>query len=51
MIRRSTSYGPLLPDGVLEDDGADRGIIFVAGMAYLERQYEFMKTEWVKPLL
>lgn len=25
MIRRGTSYGPLLPEGVLEDDGADRG--------------------------
>src|SRR5205814_195306 len=26
MIRRGTSYGPMLPEGVLEDDGADRGI-------------------------
>ena len=25
MIRRGTSYGPMLPEGVLEDDGADRG--------------------------
>jgi Dyp-type peroxidase family len=47
MIRRSTSYGPMLPQGLLEDDGADRGIIFVAGMAHLERQFEFVKTEWV----
>jgi Dyp-type peroxidase family len=29
MLRRGTSYGPMLPDGVLEDDGADRGIVFV----------------------
>src|SRR5215216_5638689 len=29
MIRRGTSYGPMLPEGVLEDDGVDRGIIFV----------------------
>jgi hypothetical protein len=29
MIRRGTSYGPPLPDGVLVDDGADRGIMFV----------------------
>ena len=28
MIRRGTAYGPLLPDGVLEDDGVDRGIMF-----------------------
>ena len=47
IVRRSTSYGPMLPKGVLEDDGADRGIIFVAGMANLERQFEFVKTEWV----
>ena len=25
MIRRGTSYGPMLPDGVTEDDGVDRG--------------------------
>ena len=29
MIRRGTNYGPPLPDGVLEDDGVDRGLIFV----------------------
>ena len=28
IIRRSSSYGPSLPEGVLEDDGADRGIMF-----------------------
>jgi deferrochelatase/peroxidase EfeB len=44
MIR---SYGPMLPKGVLDDDGADRGIIFVAAMANLERQFEFVKTDWV----
>ena len=44
MIRRGTSYGPPLPDGVLEDDGADRGIVFVFVGAHLERQFEFVKT-------
>lgn len=47
LIRRSTSYGPMLPEGVLEDDGADRGIIFVAAGAHLDRQFEFVKTEWI----
>lgn len=47
MIRRGTSYGPMLPDGVLEDDGADRGIIFVFVGAHLKRQFEFVKTQWV----
>ena len=35
MIRRGTSYGPMLPDGVLEDDGADRGIVFVFAGAHI----------------
>jgi Dyp-type peroxidase family len=47
MIRRGTSYGPMLPDGVLEDDGVDRGIIFVFAGAHLGRQFEFVKTQWL----
>jgi Dyp-type peroxidase family len=47
MLRRGTSYGPTLPDGVLEDDGADRGIIFVFVGAYPKRQFEFVKTQWL----
>lgn len=47
MIRRGTSYGPMLPDGVLEDDGVDRGIMFVFAGAHLRRQFEFVKTQWL----
>jgi len=47
MLRRGTSYGPILPDGVLEDDGADRGIIFVFVGAHPKRQFEFVKTQWL----
>ena len=47
MIRRGTSYGPVLPDGVLDDDGADRGIVFVFVGASLKRQFEFVKTQWL----
>ena len=47
MIRRGTSYGPVLPQGALEDDGADRGIIFVFAGAHLKRQFEFVKTQWL----
>jgi Dyp-type peroxidase family len=47
MIRRGTSYGPPLPDGVTEDDGVDRGIIFVFAGAHLKRQFEFVKTQWL----
>ena len=47
MIRRGTSYGPTLPDGVLDDDGLDRGIVFVFAGAHLKRQFEFVKTQWL----
>lgn len=47
MIRRGTSYGPLLPAGVTEDDGVDRGIVFVFAGAHLKRQFEFVKTQWL----
>jgi hypothetical protein len=47
MIRRGTSYGPLLPHGVLEDDRADRGIMFAFLGTHLSRQFEFVKTQWV----
>ncbi|MFE4967266.1 Dyp-type peroxidase [Streptomyces sp. NPDC056660] len=47
LIRRGTTYGPPLPEGVLEDDGADRGLVGVFMGAHLERQFEFIKAEWV----
>lgn len=47
MIRRGTAYGPLLPEGVLEDDGADRGLMFAFVGAHLGRQFEFVQSEWM----
>ena len=47
IIRRSTSYGPMLPDGVLEDDGVDRGIVYVSIGARLDQQFEFVRTQWI----
>ncbi|MFE1883795.1 Dyp-type peroxidase [Streptomyces diastatochromogenes] len=47
LIRRGTTYGPPLPDGVLEDDGAERGLIGAFLGAHLERQFEFISSEWV----
>jgi Dyp-type peroxidase family len=46
MIRRGTNYGLQLPPGVLEDDGADRGLIFAFVGAHLDRQFEFIQREW-----
>jgi Dyp-type peroxidase family len=48
VFRRGTAYGPTLPEGVLEDDGIDRGIMFVFVGADLERQFEFIRKEWVE---
>jgi Dyp-type peroxidase family len=47
MIRRSASYGPMLPPDVLDDDGADRGIMFACLGTHLARQFEFVKVQWV----
>ncbi|HEX3473954.1 MAG TPA: Dyp-type peroxidase [Kofleriaceae bacterium] len=47
MIRRGTAYGPELPDGVLEDDGADRGLMFAFVGAQIGRQFEFVQSEWI----
>ncbi len=47
MIRRGTSYGPPLPAGVMNDDGADRGIVFVFMGSHLDRQFEFIKSQWL----
>ena len=37
----------MLPDGVLEDDEVDRGIVFVFAGSHLKRQFEFVKTQWL----
>jgi Dyp-type peroxidase family len=47
MIRRGTSYGPPLPEGVLEDNGIDRGLMFAFVGASLKRQFEFVQSEWL----
>lgn len=47
MLRRGTAYGPELPEGVLEDDGADRGLMFAFVGSHLGRQFEFVQAEWV----
>ncbi|MBB4915983.1 Dyp-type peroxidase [Streptosporangium saharense] len=47
MIRRGTAYGPPLPEGTLEDDGADRGLMFAFVGAHLGRQFEFVQSEWM----
>ncbi|MFB4284305.1 hypothetical protein ACBJ59_54125 [Nonomuraea sp. MTCD27] len=45
-LRRGTTHGPLLPEGQLEDDGAERGMVFIFMGADLVRLFEFLKTQW-----
>ncbi|MER7841944.1 Dyp-type peroxidase [Streptomyces sp. NPDC096040] len=47
MIRRGAVYGPPLPDGSLEDDGLDRGLMFAFIGAHLGRQFEFVQSQWL----
>lgn len=47
MIRRGTAYGPMLPEGVTEDDGVDRGLMFAFVGANIGRQFEFVQSQWV----
>lgn len=47
VIRRGAAYGPLLPDDVLDDDGAERGIVFIFMGASLTRQFEFVQQVWM----
>src|SRR5690349_24998827 len=48
MERRDSACGALIPEGVLVDDGADRGLIFAFVGAHIGRQFEFVQSEWVK---
>jgi Dyp-type peroxidase family len=47
MIRRGMPYGPPLPEGRVDDDGADRGLVFVSFQASIFRQFEGVQTPWV----
>lgn len=46
MLRRGIPYGPPLPEGVLEDDGEQRGLLFVCLCASIARQFEFVQGQW-----
>ena len=37
----------MLPEGVLEDDGVDRGLMFAFVGAYIGRQFEFVQSQWI----
>jgi Dyp-type peroxidase family len=47
IVRRGRPYGPRLPEGVLEDDGVDRGLVFVCFQSDLWRQFETIQALWI----
>ena len=47
IMRRGTNYGPPLPEGILQDDGVQRGGVFLLVGAYIKRQFEFVQSQWV----
>jgi hypothetical protein len=46
LVRRGLPYGPPLPEGAA-DDGVDRGVLFVCFQSDLERQFEFIQSQWL----
>jgi Dyp-type peroxidase family len=47
IVRRGRAYGTPLPADVLEDDGADRGLVFVCFQADIWRQFETIQSLWI----
>jgi Dyp-type peroxidase family len=47
IIRRGVPYGPPLAADVLEDDGVDRGLVFVCFNASISRQFESVQLQWL----
>jgi Dyp-type peroxidase family len=47
IIRRGIPYGPPLPTHATEDDGQDRGVIFMCLQASIARQFEFVQSQWL----
>jgi Dyp-type peroxidase family len=45
ILRRGMPYGPELPQGA-EDDGVDRGLLFVCMQASIARQFEIVQSQW-----
>jgi Dyp-type peroxidase family len=45
IIRRGITYGDPLPEGA-EDDGKDRGVIFMCLQGNLARGFEFVQSQW-----
>jgi deferrochelatase/peroxidase EfeB len=47
IFRRGATYGPMLPEDILEDDGVARGTVIAFVNANPGRQFEFVQSQWV----
>jgi Dyp-type peroxidase family len=47
LVRRGRAYGKPLAPGVVEDDGVDRGLVFVCLQADIWRQFETVQALWI----
>ncbi len=47
IIRRGMGFGPPLADDTTVDDGSERGLMFIAYQAEIERQFEFIQSQWL----
>ncbi len=47
LIRRGALYGDKLPEGIFEDDGQPRGVLFFCINADIKRQFEFVQQTWI----
>jgi len=48
ILRRGRIYGPRLdPEDRVEDDGNERGLLFLCINANIERQFEFVQHTWI----
>jgi len=47
MIRRGMPYGPALDSDAVEDDGKERGLVFVCFNASISRQFESVQRQWL----
>lgn len=47
LLRRGIAYGTYLPEGASPEAQAERGIMFLALNASIDRQFEFIQKQWM----
>ena len=47
IIRRSVSYGDIVPPNVTQDDGQERGLFFIGINAHAMDTLEFLQSQWI----